>query len=231
MRIMHKNTILVIAVITSLTIGAGGAYAITYNQAVTLTNEKAELLTQLATWSSEKTQLQNQVNSLTEDKKTLQNLTSTLKTEKINLQSQVSSLTSENAALEDRYHLMVEVLDEMHSSNWTRIDSYNIAVGTQESMSFILDRYSLLWETVVDFPGNSMSMTYYYWYKGMRYYVTTFSRSLSTVDEGPHDYLYGEIQLDLAIDYRNPNRIYLSYYTSTQFPEVSTSGNMFIDIS
>ena len=210
---MQKNTILIIAVIVSLAIGAGGTYAITYNQAVALTSEKADLLTQVAILSSDKTKLQNRVNSLTEDKATLENQTSTLYIENSNLQTQITSLSTENAALDNRYHLLVEILDEMHSSNWTRIVTYNIAAGTQESESFVLDRYGLVWETVIDFTGTSMSVTYYYWYKGMRYYVTTFSRSLSTINEnGPYDNLYGEIQLDIAIDYRNPNRIYLSTF-------------------
>jgi outer membrane murein-binding lipoprotein Lpp len=234
---MQNNVIIVIAVIVSLAIGGGGAYAITYNYITAITNEKTELQTQVAHLTSEKNQLQNKITSLTDEKTTLQTQTSTLNAEKTSLQTQVNSLTSENADLDTRYYTLAETIDAMHSSNWTQTINFNITAGKEMNQSFILDKYGIIWETVVDFSGTSLSLRYHYWYKGIRHYVTSFSKSLTTKDNpdityyGPQDHLSITITIDISIDYRNADRIWVSYATLTQFPEVRTNGSTNIDLN
>jgi cell division protein FtsB len=237
MRHMQNNVILVIAVIVSLAIGGGGAYAINYFQVTTLTNEKAGLQTQIAVLSSEKTQLQTQVASLTNEKTALQTQTATLTAEKTILQSQVNTINSEYTSLANRYDLLADSIDAIHSSNWTRTATYNITAGTLKTQYFSLDKYGIIWETVIDFSGTSVNVVYYYWYNGLRNFVTNSRQSLITENDpnmpyyGPQNYLYGTINLSISIDYRIENRIWINYLTITQFPQVRMSGNISIDVS
>ena len=188
--------------------------------------------------SSERNQLQNQVASLADEKTTLQTQISTLNDEKNDLQTQVSNLTSENANLSNSLGLLAETVDAMHSNEWMQKISYNITAGTVVTKSFVLDRYGIVWDTVVDFSGTSVRVSYYYWYKGIRHYVISSSRSFTINNNpdvtyyGPQDYLYGTIKIDISPDWKQNayNRIWIGYATLTQFPDVRMSGNMYIEV-
>jgi cell division protein FtsB len=232
---MEKNVILAIAVVVSLAIGGVGGYLFTSSQVTRLINEKADWLSRVASLSSDKNQLQNQVASLTEEKTTLETQITTLDTEKTSLQTQVNSLTSENTDLTDRYNLLAETIDAIHSSGWILEDSYNITAGTLMNQTFVLDNYGIVWDTVLDFTGTTLRVSHYYWYEGIRHYVTSFSRSLLTNStgfpyHGPQDYLYGTTKIDISLDYRNTNRLWIGYNTRTQFPDITISGNSFANI-
>lgn len=235
---MQKNVILAIAVIASLAVGAGGVYVFTYSQVKTLTNENVDLktqidylLSQVFVLSSENDRLQSQVDLLSSEHSTAQNQTSSLDAEKARLQEQLSSLASEYDSLEARYGLLAETVDAMHSGNYTRVVNYNLSAGAELTEFFVLDEFGIVWESVIDFSGTTMSVTNYYWYNGTRNYVTSYSRSISTNNgDGPLEELYGKIKLDVALDYRDANRIHLAYITSTQFLDVRMSGNIFFDM-
>lgn len=239
---MQNNVILVIAVIVSLALGGGGAYIITSGQITTLTNEKTALQvnintlqTQVTALSSEKNQLQNQVNSITTEKTTLQNQVSTLNAEKTNLQTQVGTLSSENTDLTTKYDSLVTTIDAMHSSNWTQSVSYNITAGTVKTQSFLLDKYGIVWDAVVDFSGTYVSMGHYYWYKGERFFVGSSGMSLTSVQDfrptwGPQDFLYGTIKLDVSKDTHSSSRIWVSCTILTQLSDISRGGSAYFDI-
>ncbi len=231
---MPNNVVLVIAVIVSLAIGAGGAYVYTSGQVTKLAKENDYfqkqndyLLNQVTTLSSEKNQLQNQINSLTEERTTFLTQISTLNDEKKNLQTQVNSLTSEKTDLVNSIDLLAETIDAMHSGEYVQRINYNITAGTVLTQFFVLDKYGIIWETVVDFTGTSARTVYYYWYKGIRHYVISYRSSLGDY----YEYLYGIIQLDISPDWKGGNQIWMGYNTRTQFPNVSMGGNMFVDIS
>lgn len=231
---MQNKVLIVIAAIISLVIGAGGAYVYASSQVTKLTNEKNYfkeqndyLLNQVATLSSEKTKLITQVNSLTENETTLLTRIYTLHDEKKNLQTQVSSLTSEMTALNNSIDILAETIGAMHSSDYVQKASYNITAGTVHTQFFVIDKYGLVWETVVDFTGSSVRTVYYYWYKGVRHYVISYRGSLG----GSYDYLYGMIQLDISPDWKGGNQIWMGYNVRTQFPNISLSGNMFVNIN
>ncbi|MHA2304981.1 MAG: hypothetical protein ACXACU_06260 [Candidatus Hodarchaeales archaeon] len=130
---------------------------------------------------------------------------------------------------------MAETIDAMHSSEWVQKASYNISAGTLMNQTFVLDKYGIVWETIVDFTGSSVRSTYYYWYNGTRNFVISFARSLLTNSSdgtylGPQDYLYGTIKIDISPDWKGGNRIWIGYSTRTQLPGVSMGGNMYVDV-
>ena len=233
---MRNNIILVIAIIASIAISGGGVYTFTLSRITALTNEKANLLKTVVPLTSERNQLQNQVTSLTDEKTTLQTQITTLNAEQTSLQTQVNSLTLENTDLVARYDLLAETIDARHSSNWTQTVTYNITAGAMMNQSYILDKYGIVWDTEIDFNGISVSVRNYFWYKGIRHYVSSYSNSLirnasDITYYGPQDYIYGTIKVDISIDYRVTNRIWIGYHTRTQFPEVYLSGAVYVDIS
>jgi cell division protein FtsB len=242
-RRMQNNLILVIAVIVSLALGGGGAYVILSSQVTTLTNEKAVLQTQndyllirVEDLTYDKNQLQNQIYSLTDEKMTLQTQISTLNNEKTSLQTQINSLTSNNTALANTIDSLAATIDAMHSSGLTQTATYNISAGTEKTQSFILDQFGIVWDTVVDFSGTSVNVRYYYWYQGERYYVISYSGSLTRKNDpdipyyGPQDYLYGTIKLEISPDWKDSRNIWINYLTITQFPQIRMGGNMFVNV-
>ena len=231
---MPNNVILVTAVIVSLAIGAGGAYIYTSSEVTKLAKENDYfqkqndyLLNQVTTLSSEKNQLQNQVNSLTEERTTFLTQISSLSDENKHLLTQVSTLTSENTDLVTSIDLLAETIDAMHSGEYVQRINYNITAGTVLTQYFVLDKYGIIWETVVDFTGTSARAVYYYWYEGVRHYVISYRSTLGDY----YEYLYETIQLDISPDWKGGSQIWMGYNTRTQFPNVSMSGNMFVYVT
>ena len=233
---MQRNSTLVIAVIISLVVGSGGAYLFTSNQLTVLTKEKAELLVQIATVTSENNQLQNRVGSLSEDKTSLESQVSSINNDKTNLQSEIDSLTTENLYLTNSIEYIAETIDAMHSDKFEQGVEYNITAGTELTKYFIIDRYGIVWETVIDFSGTSVRVTYFYWYHGIRNYVIGFSSGLTYRNNpdltylGPQEYISGTISIDITPDWKGGTQLWIGYYTNTQFEQVRWSGNMYIDV-
>ena len=175
--------LLVIVAVIGLVIGGGGAYAVTSGQATTLTNEITNLQTQVTALTTEKNQLQTQLTSLSTEFRSMQTQVSSFNAEKTNLQTQVETLTSEKEEIENAYNSFLETIDAMHSSDWTQSVSYNITAGTVKTQSFMLDKYGIIWEAVVDFSGTYVSMGHYYWYKGERFFVGSSGMSLTSVQD------------------------------------------------
>ena len=149
---------------------------------------------------------------------------------------EVNELSFENAYLNNSIDYISQTLDAMHSDDFEQTVEYNTSAGTELTKYFILDRYGIIWETTIDFSGTSIRVAYYYWYKGVRNYVISFSRGLTTKNRpdityyGPQDFLYGTISLDITPDWKGGSQLWIGYYTRTQFEEVRWSGNMYVDI-
>jgi len=239
---MQNNVIVAVVVVICLTIGSGGAYAFTSSQVATLANEKLNLQNQINTLqiqvtalSTEKTELQSQVTVLTSKKSALQSQLSILNTEKTSLKSQINTLSATNEELKSSYELLVAAINAMHSSNWAQSVNYNITAGTLKIQSFALDKYGIIWDAVIDFCGDYVSMAHYYWYKGERFFVGSSGISLTSIQDfrpthGIQEFLYGSIKLDISKDVHSSNRIWISCSIKTQFPEISRDGDAYFDL-
>jgi outer membrane murein-binding lipoprotein Lpp len=235
MRNMQNNVIIVIAVIVGLAIGVGGTYVYTSGQVAPLQTSLNTLQTQVTTLSAEKTQLESQVTAFSAEKIQLQTQISTINSEKTSLQTQIGTLTSQNTDLANQYNSLVATIDAMHSSDWTQSVTYNITAGTDKTWTFVADKYGIIWEAVIGFSGDYVSMAHYYWYKGERFFVGSSGMSLTSVQDfrpthGYQQFLYGTIKLNVSKDANTSNRIWVSCNILTQLPDISRGGDAYLEL-